>query len=179
MISKRLLLICLAFITVCKIGYADNIAISHFIVKDNPFGKNELAVVATDSLNNPQENINGVFNFTINGFSEELTFDKGVAFYHHKLERSIFLYVKHIDDQGTHAMLYYIYKHDDKLSPWHISWVWLLVIPLALILFGYLFKRFLIIAVIVFIIFFYFNHHNGLSLPTFFESIIDGLKNLF
>jgi len=48
-----------------------------------------------------------------------------------------------------------------------------------LVLFAYLFKRFIIIAIILFIIFLYFNHHSGLSIPTFFESIIDGLKGLF
>lgn len=179
MIFKRFVFLITLLTAFCGLSHAEGIAINHFVVKDNPFGKNELAIVATDSLQNPQENVNGVFNFTVNGFSEELTFTKGVAFYSHKLEKSIFLYLRHTNDSGTHTMLYYVYKHDDKLSPWHISWVWLLVIPLALILLGYLFKRFIIIAAIIFIIFFYFNHHSGLSIPTFFESIIDGLKNMF
>jgi hypothetical protein len=48
-----------------------------------------------------------------------------------------------------------------------------------LVLLAYMFKRFIIIAVIIFCIFLYFNYHNGLSIPTFFESIIDGLKNMF
>jgi hypothetical protein len=54
-----------------------------------------------------------------------------------------------------------------------------LAIPILLILISYLFKKFIIIAVIIFCIFLYFNHHAGLSVPTFFESIIDGLKSLF
>ena len=66
-----------------------------------------------------------------------------------------------------------------KLSPWHISWMWLLIIPVAILLAGYLFKRFIILAIIVLVIFFYFSHHNGLHISTFFESIFDGLKHLF
>ena len=31
----------------------------------------------------------------------------------------------------------------------------------------------------IFLIFFYFSHHNGLSISTFFESILDGLRNVF
>ena len=34
-------------------------------------------------------------------------------------------------------------------------------------------------AIIIFAIFVFFNYHNGLSIPTFFQSIIDGLKNIF
>ena len=135
--------------------------------------------MATDSLKQTMENVNGQFSFTINGFEQELSFNKGVAFYSPKIVRSTFLYVKHVNDAGTHGMLYYIYKHSDKLTLLHISWLLLLGIPLLLILFAYLFKRFIIIAAVVFIIFIYFSHHNGLSVGTFFESILDGLKNLF
>jgi hypothetical protein len=42
-----------------------------------------------------------------------------------------------------------------------------------------MFKRFIIIAIIIFIVFLYFTHHNGLGTGTFFESIFDGLKALF
>lgn len=157
---------------------ADVIAIDHFVVKENPFAKNEVAVIATDTSNNILENINGIFNFTVNGVSDTLKFDKGTAFYRHKIDHSTFLYVKHENESGTHSTLFYVYKSSDKLIPFHISWVWLLIIPLSLVLLGYMFKRFIIIAIIIFCIFLYFNHSNGLSIPTFFESIIDGLKRL-
>ncbi|MDB5010361.1 MAG: hypothetical protein JWQ06_1150 [Mucilaginibacter sp.] len=160
-------------------AFADTISINHFVIKENPFAKDEIAVVASDSLNNISENVSGVFNFTINGFNEALTFDKGTAFYRHKLERSSFLYVKHVNDSGTHSILYYVYKQDSKITPIHISWILLLAIPIALVLIAYIFKRFVIIALILFCVFLYFNHHNGLTVPTFFESIIDGLKGLF
>jgi len=175
--KKIFLVFCL--ITVSGFVYAGPIAINHFVIKENPFAKNEIAIIATDTLNNIQENVNGMFSFTINGFEDTLRFEKGTAFYRHKIERSTFIYAKHKNEKGTHSLLYYIYKHDDKLSPYHISWVLLLAIPCGLFLLAYMFKRFIIIAIIIFGIFMYFNYHSGLSIPTFFESIIDGLKGLF
>lgn len=175
---KKLLLTAL-LLTACQFSRADSVAINQFDVKDNPFGNNQIAIVAVDSLKNTQENVNGVFTFTVNGFEQQLTFSKGVAFYSPKIEKSIFLYLRHVNDNGSHGNLYYVYKHDDKLSPIHISWLVLLGIPLFLILLAYMFKRFIIIAIIIFVIFFYFNHHNGLSISTFFESILDGLRNIF
>lgn len=176
---KKILFVIFSLLGVNSFVFADTIAINHFIVKENPFAKDEIAVIATDSLNNIQEKVNGMFSFSVNGFHEELKFDNGTAFYRHKLDRSSFLYLKHVNDNGTHSILYYIYKHDSKLDAFHISWILLLAIPLGLILLAYLFKRFIIIAVVIFCVFFYFNHHNGLTMPTFFESIIDGLKGMF
>ncbi|HWZ15260.1 MAG TPA: hypothetical protein VNW95_08470 [Mucilaginibacter sp.] len=176
--KKTVLIFCLALVAAAH-AFAGEVAINHFVIKENPFAKSEVAIVATDSLGNIQENVSGVFNFTINGFQDTLQFDKGTAFYRHKIERSTFLYARHINESGTHSLLYYIYKHDDKLSPFHISWILLLAIPCALILLAYMFKRFIIIAIIIFCIFMYFNYHSGLSIPTFFESIIDGLKGIF
>jgi hypothetical protein len=176
---KKFLLafICVLFTT--GFAFADTISINHFVVKENPFAKDEIAIVAVDTAQNIQENVNGLFTFTINSFTEQLTFDKGTAFYRHKIEKSGFVYARHENDQGTHSMLYYIYRHDSKLSPVKISWILLVCIPIGLILLGYLFKRFIIIAIIIFCIFLYFNHSNNLSIPTFFQSIIDGLKGLF
>jgi hypothetical protein len=176
--KKFLLTICIIIIS-AGVAMADKVSINHFVIKENPFAKDEIAVLATDTANNILENVTGIFDFTINGFQENLKFDKGTAFYRHKLERSSFLYAKHINDSGTHSALYYVYKGDNKLIPIHISWIVLLAIPLLLVLLAYTFKRFIIIAIIIFCIFLYFNHHSGLSIPTFFESIIDGLKGLF
>jgi hypothetical protein len=175
---KKVLLACLLLVT-SGLAFADTIAINHFIIKENPFAKDEIAVIATDTANNIQENVNGIFTFTLNGFTEQLTFDKGTAFYRHKLEKSSFLYIRHQNDDGTHSMLYYVYRHDSRLTPVKISWILLICIPLGLVLLGYLFKRFIIIAFIIFCIFLYFNHSNGLNISTFFQSIIDGLKGIF
>ncbi len=176
---KKIFTLIFIFSGMVQLSLAATTDINYFVVKENPFASEEIAVVATDSLGNIQENIRGIYNFTVNGFQEDLTFQNGTAFYRHKISKSTFMYVRHVNDSGSHSILYYLYKHDMKLSPFHISWTLLLIIPLALILAGYLFKRFIIIAVIVFIILLYFNHHNGLSIPTFFESIFDGLKHLF
>jgi len=174
---KSILLFCLLTFS-AMVAFAGPV-IDHFVIRENPFAKNEVAIIATDSIGNIQEDVNGVFDFTINGLEDTLHFDKGTAFYRHKILRSTFLYARHINESGTHSLLYYVYKHDDKLSPFHISWVVLLAIPCLLVLLAYLFKRFIIIAIIIFAIFMYFNYHNNLSIPTFFESIIDGLKGIF
>ncbi len=175
---KRILLfVCAAFF--CIPAFADTISVDHFAIVENPFAENEVAVQATDTAGHVQEGVNGTFTFTMNGFQEVLQFDKGTAFYRHKIDKSTFLYAKHQNDSGTHATLYYVYKNGSKLRAWHISWMWLVAIPCALILLAYMFKRFIIIAVIIFIIFLYFNHSNGLSIGRFFESIVDGLKGLF
>ena len=160
-------------------AHADTILIKNFVIKENPFAKNEVAVVATDTAGIIQENVNGLFKFTINGFDEDLTFENGTAFYHHKLDKSAFIYLKHSNDAGTTSIMYYVYKQDTKLTPIHISWVILIAIPCILVLLAYMFKRFIIIAVIIFCIFLYFNYHGGLSVSTFFETVIDGLKHVF
>ncbi|MBL4675352.1 MAG: hypothetical protein JKY70_03980 [Mucilaginibacter sp.] len=176
---KKLFLICLLLLSATGFCYADKIAIDNFVVKENPFATDEIAFVAVDTAGVIQENVNGIFSFTINGFGEELKFDKGTAFYRHKIDKSSFVYSRHQNDDGTHSMLYYVYKHDSKLSPVKISWIVLIAIPLILVLIAYLFKRLIIIAIVVFCIFLYFNHSGRLSVSTFFQSIIDGLKGMF
>ncbi len=176
--KKIILIISLVILSVTG-AFADKVSINHFAIKENPFVQSEIAISAVDTANNILENVNGVFSFTVNGFAEDLKFDKGTAFYHHKLDKSSFLYVKHVNDNGTHATLYYVYKGDHTLTPIHISWILLLAIPIILIVLGYMFKKFIIIAAVIFVIFIFFNYHNGLGAGTFFESIVDGLKSLF
>ena len=174
------LLLAFCFLTIpMQFTVAATTNIEYFVIKENPFAQNEVAVIATDSLGRILEHINGAFSFTVNGFEDTLHFERGTAFYRHKIERSTFLYARHVNESGTHSILYYVYKHGDTLKPFHISWILLLAIPCGLFLIAYMFKRFIIIAIIIFAIFLYFNYHNGLSIPTFFESILDGLKGLF
>ncbi len=173
---KKILFAVLLFL-LSATAFADTVSINRFIIKENPFARQEIAVVATDTADHILENVNGRFAFTINGFSYNLNFQNGTAFVRQKLEKSSFMYVKHANESGTHSVLYYVYKSDDKLTPIRISWMWLVAIPLLIMFAGYLFKRFLVIAAVILIIFIYFNYHNGLSIPTFFESIFDGLKH--
>lgn len=175
---KKLILLLFLIIPGC-FAFADNIAINNFDIKDDPYGQDQISVVATDSLHNTMQNVNGKFIFTMNGLEDTLKFNDGVAFYKHKIDRSTFIYARHVNDSGTHSSLYYVYKSERKLVPVHISWIVLLAIPLALILLGYMFKRFIIIAIIIFVIFLFFNYHNNLTIPTFFQSIVDGLKHIF
>jgi len=176
---KKILLVVLLLISAKSALFADTVSINRFVVKENPFAESEVAIVAVDTLDNIREDVDGIFSFTINGFQEEMKFEKGTAFYHHKLDKSAFFYVKHVNDNGTHAKLYYIYKQDGKLRPIGVSWWLMLGIPLALVLLGYIFKRFIAIILIVFCIFLFFNYQNGLSISTFFESIVNGLRGLF
>lgn len=174
---KKLLLLIIFALPVWCFAQGSGVSIKHFIIKDNPFAQNQVAIVAVDSLNNTISDLSGHFLFTINGFDDTLQFDKGVAFYSHKIDRSSFIYARHENETGTHSMLYYIYV-SDKLIPVHISWVVLIAIPVVLILLAYMFRRFIIVAVIILLIFVYFNYHLGLSIGTFFQSVIDGLKSL-
>ncbi|GAB2685350.1 hypothetical protein GCM10027037_03570 [Mucilaginibacter koreensis] len=180
LVYKKAFFLLVLLLSFSRIAFAaPGAEIEHFVVKENPFAQGQVAIVATDSAGTIRENIRGHYTFTINGFEQPLIFDGGTAFYRHKIVKSTFMYVRHQNESGTHSSLFYIYKHGDKLTPIHVSWVVLVLIPLAIIFAGYLFKRFIIIAAVVLIVFFYFSHHNGLNLSTFFESIFDGLKHVF
>lgn len=160
-------------------AHADPILIKNFTVKQNPFSKDELAVMATDTAGVVQENVNGTFKFSINGFDEDLDFEHGTALYRRKLNKSSFIYIKHTNDVGSKSTLYYVYRSNTTLMPIRISWVVLIAIPCILALLGYLFRKLIILAIILFCLFLYFNHSGGLSIPTFFETIFDGIKHFF
>lgn len=87
---KKILFVAALMLFASKFVYADTISIKHFVVRENPFANSEVAIVATDSVGNVQENVEGVFAFTINGFEEQMQFEKGTAFYRHKLDKSSF-----------------------------------------------------------------------------------------
>lgn len=168
--------------SLCLISFfssAQTAAINNFLVKENLLKNNKLAIIAADSLNNPNESINGIYTFSVSGFTQSLKFNDGVAVLPLPIERSTFVYLKHQNDAGTHSKLVYVYKKDTDLSPYTINSLWLFIIPIILILIAFAFRKLIIFVVIVFLIFIYFNHSNGLNLSTFFESVFDGLKNLF
>lgn len=160
-------------------GFAQRSDINNFIVKESLLKNSKLAIIAADSLDKPQEQINGIYTFSVSGFTQSLKFNDGVAILPLQLERSSFVYIKHINDTGTHSKLIYVYKKDGDLNPYTFNSMWLVLIPLIIVLLAFAFRKFLIFAVILLLIFFYFNHSNGLSIPTFFETVFDGLKKLF
>jgi hypothetical protein len=160
-------------------GFGQTAEINNFIVKESLLKNSKLAIIATDSLENPLEKINGIYTFTVSGFTQEVKFNDGVAILPLQLERSAFVYIKHQNDNGTHSKLLYVHKKDGTLNPYAISSFWLILFPAIIILLAFLFRKFIIAAVIILLIFIYFNHSSGMNLSTFFETIFDGLKNLF
>lgn len=153
--------------------------IDNFIVKENLLKNEKIAIIAADSSESPNETINGTFNFSVNGFKQALVFNDGVAVCPLQIEKSAFVFIKHLNENGTTSNLYFIYKKDSNLTPYKISWYLLLIIPVGLILIGYMFRKLIGLIILVFVAFSYFNYSKGLSIPTFFESIFDGIRNVF
>ena len=175
---KRIYLLVLLLV-VCGAGFAQDANINNFIVKESLLKNSKLAIIATDSLENPLESVNGTYTFTVSGFKQELRFNDGIAILPLPLERSSFVYIKHHNDTGTHSRLVYVYKKEGTLNPYAISSFWLVLFPVIVVLIALAFRKLIIVAVILLLIFIYFNHSNGLSIGTFFESIFDGLKSVF
>lgn len=159
--------------------FAQKAAINNFIVKESLLKNSKLAIIAADSSDNPIEQINGKYTFTVSGFTQPITFNDGIAILPLQLERSAFVYIKHQNDSGTHSKLLYVYKKDGSLNPYTINSMWLIIFPALIVFLAFAFRKFIIIAVVILVIFIYFNHSNGLNLSTFFETIFDGLKAIF
>lgn len=169
------------FFLIGIIGFvkAQNQNINYFIVKENLLKNEKLAIIATDSLEIPLEKINGVFNFSVNGFKQELNFHDGVSVCPLQVEKSAFVFFKHLNDKGSHSSLYFVYKKDKDLSPYKISWYLLLALPVGLVLIGYMFRKLIGFVIFILLILGYFYYSKGLSIPTFFESVFDGVKHIF
>lgn len=156
----------------------EDVAINNFIVKENLLKNKKIAIIATDSLDIPIESLSGTFQFSVNGLGQELKFNNGVAVLSQPINKSTFIYLRHQNDNGTHGKLYYVYQKGENISPIKISWWVLVIIPLILILLAALFRKFIVVAVIILIGMFYYNSSQGLKIPTFFDTIFDGLRNL-
>jgi hypothetical protein len=169
----------LALLCVTSNVFSQKLDINNFIVKESLLKNSKLAIIAADSLDQPLERINGVYSFTVSGFSQQLNFHEGVAIVPLQLEKSSFVYIKHKNETGTHSKLLYVYKKEGSLNPYTISTNWLIFFPLIIIVLIFAFRRFIIIGLIILLVFIYFNHSNGLSLGTFFETIYDTLKRVF
>ncbi|HUH18511.1 hypothetical protein [Albibacterium sp.] len=153
--------------------------INHFIVEENLLKNDKLAIIATDSLDQPLESINGTFQFSLNNFNYPLEFHDGVAITPNKVEKSTFVFIKHVNESGSHGQLFYVLKSDSGLNPVKISWVVLLIVPAILVLIGMMFRKLLSLAVIAILIFLYFNYKHGMDLTTFFETMVHGIKGVF
>nr|WP_121273663.1 hypothetical protein [Pedobacter schmidteae] len=175
----RPLYVLLLLLALAGKSFAQKADINNFVVKESLLKNSKLAIIATDSLENPLEKINGVYTFTVSGFTQQVNFHDGIAILPLQLERSAFVYIKHQNDSGTHSKLLYVYKKDGTLNPYAINSMWLVLFPALIVFLAFAFRKFIIAAVVILIIYIYFNHSNGLNLSTFFETIFDGLKSMF
>lgn len=175
----KTLLSCLILLLFTGNAYCQKAEINNFLVKEGLLKNSKLAIIAADSLDQPLERINGLYTFTVSGFTQPLKFNEGVAVLPMQLERSAFVYIKHENERGTHSKLLYVYKKDGSLNPIAINSMWLILIPLILVFIAFAFRKLIIFVVILLLVFMYFNHSNGLNLSTFFETVFDTLKTLF
>lgn len=178
-IFKKLFILILLFSNGLVYGeLKDEMQINDFFIKETLTKNNKLAILACDSSEKPLEHINGTFQFTINGFKSPLKFNDGVAITPNEIESSTFVYLQHENSIGAHSNLFYVLKKENGLKIYKISWLLLLLIPIALFTLVMLFKRFLWLAIILLIVYFYFNSKKGLDVGSFLEIIIEGMKNI-
>lgn len=156
-----------------------SIAINNFIVKENLLKNDKIAIIACDENEKPLENISGIFQFSVNGFKQVLKFNEGVAISPLQIDKSTFIYLRHENESGTHSKLYYVIKKEHDLSLIKISWLILVLVPLIIIVLATMFRKFILIAAVLLLIMYFFNTSNGLNLPTFFQTVFDGLKSVF
>ncbi|TCC89419.1 hypothetical protein EZ428_17140 [Pedobacter frigiditerrae] len=171
-------IIVLFLMLICSSCFAQNADINNFLVKESLLKNSKLAIIAADSLENPLEQINGTYTFSVSGFTQQLTFNDGVAILPLAIDKSTFVYIKHQNDRGTHSKLLYVYKKEGNLNPFTISRIFLIIIPLIIVVLAFAFKKFIYIAVVLLIIFMIFSYSNGLNISTFFETTFDYLRNL-
>jgi hypothetical protein len=162
----------------CGTCFAQEADINNFLVKESLLKNSKLAIIAADSLDMPLEKINGSYTFSVSGFTQQLTFNEGVAILPLPIDKSTFVYIKHQNDHGTHSKLLYVYKKEGDLNPITISRMLLIIIPLIIVVLAFAFKRFIYIAIILFVIWLIFSYSNGLNISTFFETTFDYLRNL-
>ena len=87
---------------------AQPLLIENFTVKEHLLKNSKIAVIATDSANKPLERINGTFQFSVNGFKQELKFNDGIAVAPQPIEKSTFVYLNHENHSGTYSSLFYV-----------------------------------------------------------------------
>lgn len=167
-----------AFVAALWVHAQETNDIDHFMVSENLIKNSKLAIIATDAEEHPNETISGTYQFVINGFKQELEFNDGVAITPNAIETSAFVFIKHSNQQGSHGRLYYIWKRDQRINPIAINWYFLILVPAVILFIAYLFKRIMVLAIVVLIGLFIYNYSKGLNLENIFETITHGIKSL-
>lgn len=171
----KLLLLFVVLLPCLAVGQSSRIA--DFVIMENLIRNDKLAIIATDTAGVPNENVDGTYQFVINGFKQELTFNEGVAVTPQAIDKSTFVFVKHQNQTGSVGKLYFLYKSDDGFRPILINWYYLILIPALVLLVGYLFKRLLVWAIIALVALFIFNYRKGLDITNIFETIVHGIQD--
>lgn len=166
-----------ALVAALWVSAQDTKDIDHFIVRENLINNGRLAIIATDAEEHPNEAISGTYLFVINGFKQELQFHEGVAITPNAIETSAFVFIKHLNQRGSHGRLYYVLKGAQGLKTIAINWYFLILIPAVILLIAYLFKRIMVLAIVVLIGLFIYNYSKGLDLENIFETISHGIKS--
>jgi len=157
---------------------SDTVQINNFIVKESLLKNNKIVIIACNTQEKPLENIRGTFMFTVNGFKQDLTLHNGVAVLPQQIDQSTFIYLKHENEINTRGKLYYLIKNENGIKPIKISWWLFIATPLALICIGSIFRRFIVIAIVLIISLFIFNSTNGLNVSTLLDTLFDGLRSI-
>ena len=152
--------------------------IDYFVVKENLIKNGKLAIIATDAEEHPDETVSGTYQFVINGFKQGLEFHDGIAVTSSPIETSAFVFIKHLNQHGSHGRLYYIWKRDSGLQPIAINWYFLILIPAIILLIAYLFKRIMVLAIVLLVALFIYIYSKGLDVESIFETIAHGVKSL-
>lgn len=166
------------FLLIPFLGYAQFQKIENFDVKENLSRNGKLAIIATDSLDNINEKINGTYKFSLNGFTQNLQFRDGIAVPNDAIESSTFVFFKHKNQDSSKGRLFYIYKSEKGISTFAISGLMFLIIPAIVLLIAYAFKKLLVTTIVLGIGFFFFNYSQGLDVTSILEAIFASLKNL-
>ena len=153
-------------------------AIRDFIVKENLSQSGKLAIIAVDTTERADDRIRGSFLFSVNGFQQNLNFQDGVAVIADPVESSTFVFFKHKNQENEVGKFYFIRKTDDGLSPYKVNGLTLVLLPIAILLIAYVFKRLLVVFVVIALVYGYLHFSKGLDISQLFESFFFGLRNL-
>lgn len=153
--------------------------ITDFTVRESEQESETIELVALDASGNRQEDLDGAFPFSVNGFETELKFRDGGAFFPREVASSTFLYLKHNEGGHSAARLFYVYRGlAGSFTVFHIPLALLVIIPVALILLGMFFRRLIILMLLLLAAFFYFNSSKGLSPGSFFDAAKEWINGL-